>query len=198
MLVSCASIGLAAVPGGGLVAVGYSSDANGTVHPIAMRLQGSTWHLQWAATPSGGGAFTSVVAVSPTDIWAVGGVAYPKSLIEHFDGTRWWVVVGPPCGAAEAQNLDAVTAVSATRRRGGRCLSRSDGRANDDAAALEWVTLEQGLTIDRGAGVRIARPRHRDQQTNTLVAPNRTAAAPTRWWPAFQREATTPLPGRLS
>ena len=66
--------------------------------------------------PAGGGSdqLNGVVALSPTDVWAVGTVTAnsggSQTLIEHYDGTSWKVVPSP--NPAPDSELSAVTAVS--------------------------------------------------------------------------------------
>jgi hypothetical protein len=54
---------------------------------------------------------TSISAVSPTDIWAIGSVGL-KTLIEHWDGTRWTQVASPNPGRSE-NVLNGVSAEAA-------------------------------------------------------------------------------------
>ncbi len=71
-----------------------------------------TWNL--VASPDTSGALSGIVAVSATDLWAVG---YnnesngPTTLIEHSDGTSWQIVSSPSPSTTDA--LNAVAAVSA-------------------------------------------------------------------------------------
>jgi hypothetical protein len=74
---------------------------------------------QWKVVPSPTpGTLLGVAAVSATDVWAVGSVAASGSgpsqtLIEHWNGTSWSVVPSPNAGTQDNQ-LNAVTAVTAT------------------------------------------------------------------------------------
>src|ERR1700731_205107 len=50
-------------------------------------------------------AFTSVVAISPSDVWAVGNTTTPSgqgivaaALAEHWNGTKWTVISTPDPG----------------------------------------------------------------------------------------------------
>ena len=67
-------------------------------------------------------ASSSVTAISPTDVWAVGGLGNGRGgqLIEHFNGTSWSVVASPDAGdggtlfsisAANANDIFAVGGV---------------------------------------------------------------------------------------
>jgi hypothetical protein len=60
---------------------------------IAMHYDGTAWTLVSTPSPSDG-ALESAVALSPTDIWAVG-YAGSKTLVEHWNGTAWSVVPSP-------------------------------------------------------------------------------------------------------
>src|SRR5438105_12291901 len=58
------------------------------------------WSIVPAQTPSGAGGadLSSVVGISQTDAWAVGGSGGPghpfEPLIEHWDGSLWTIVQG--------------------------------------------------------------------------------------------------------
>jgi hypothetical protein len=67
---------------------------------------------------TGGNDLNGLIAVSPTNLWAVGSYYAPslhvaQTLIEHWDGTNWSVVPSPNVGSEE-NVLQAVAAVSAT------------------------------------------------------------------------------------
>jgi FG-GAP-like repeat len=74
-------------------AVGYYNDGS-VERPLALHWNGS----KWSNSPiPGAGLLRKVMAVSPGDVWADG--AYynpsehrPKTLVVHFDGTRWTTV----------------------------------------------------------------------------------------------------------
>lgn len=78
---------------------------------------GTQWSL--AANPAGSvndAALNAVTALSPTDIWAVGGQVLTTNdqivpFAEHFDGTAWHVVPVPP--GNQNSRLNAVSAASA-------------------------------------------------------------------------------------
>src|SRR5205823_11017357 len=66
-----------------------------------------------------GSSLSGVTAVSTNDVWAVGsstqnGTAYnfPRTLIEHWNGTTWSVISSPNVGSGW-NLLSGVTAVSA-------------------------------------------------------------------------------------
>lgn len=95
---------------------GYFSQGSSLFRPYALHFNGTTWSV--ATLPQVSGAtsatqyeFGSVVANSPTDVWAVGQsyqseVSFPTSsnstsstLIEHWNGTAWSVVSSPSPGS---------------------------------------------------------------------------------------------------
>lgn len=92
--------------------------------PLIEFWNGSSWTQQAVPTPDGTGQLTGVVAVSATDVWAVGmyppeGLSYPPNspsgglgaLAEHWDGSSWKQVAMPtPAGAIQVD----VNAVAAT------------------------------------------------------------------------------------
>jgi len=64
---------------------------------------GSTWTVVPSPSPGAGNGLTSVSGISPTDIWAVGtasnaGGTLEKSLILHWNGTRWTQSPSPSPG----------------------------------------------------------------------------------------------------
>ena len=51
-------------------------------------------------------------AISPTDVWAVGGYNFNgRTLTEHWDGTSWSVIPSPSLGTTDSW-LGAVDAIS--------------------------------------------------------------------------------------
>lgn len=72
-----------------------------------------TWSVVSSPSPFTLSFLSSVAAVSPTDVWAVGdGVNGTTShtLIEHWNGTNWHVV---PSSTGQDQSLSSVTALAA-------------------------------------------------------------------------------------
>jgi hypothetical protein len=93
----------------------FLSPSTNTFQPLAEHFNGTSWSVvSTPALPPGNfGELFGVAAVSSTDVWAVGetGNLSPFSpLIEHWDGTQWSIVTGPPASSP----LNAVTAISAT------------------------------------------------------------------------------------
>ena len=82
-------------------------------------------HLASHTAPAGpevttftGGAFNGVSAVSAADAWAVGSITPPqgrnfRTLVAHWDGTRWARVPSPSPGEPAVAILAGVSAVSA-------------------------------------------------------------------------------------
>ncbi|HYP39628.1 MAG TPA: FG-GAP-like repeat-containing protein, partial [Chloroflexia bacterium] len=97
-------------------AVGANDGAHAT---RAMHWDGTAWSI--VPTPNGGGfsddnVLTSIAAVSPNDIWAVGYI-YPKggtptTLSIHWNGTQWTRVITPNPGNY-FRRLNGVTALAA-------------------------------------------------------------------------------------
>ena len=81
------------------------------------------WGAAIAANAGPDSGFKAVTAVSATDAWAVGATglftagALPKTLVEHWDGTRWSTVPSPnPSihnGQSDTNVLNSVAAISA-------------------------------------------------------------------------------------
>jgi hypothetical protein len=94
-------------------AVGYSlSVANGenVSTPLVEHFNGTSWSIQ--TTPATGGKLNAVTAVSPTDVWAVGGTG-SADLIENFNGTTWSIVQAPSPPTNDP-SLGGISAVSST------------------------------------------------------------------------------------
>lgn len=88
-----------------------SPDDGWAVGDSILRFDGSTWvEEEDAMLP---GRLSSVAAVSPQDIWAVGAVVADdgtsRALVMRFDGQRWSIVDGPRVPGSEA--LTAVDAL---------------------------------------------------------------------------------------
>src|SRR5215470_16715491 len=78
----------------------------------AARADAITARATHAAVLTGTGVLNDVVAISPTNAWAVGhygGLFHPKTLVEHWNGTAWHrISVSPSAGW-----LNGVAATSA-------------------------------------------------------------------------------------
>ncbi len=97
-------------------AVGANDGGHSTV---AMNWDGTAWSI--VPTPNGGmfgddNVLTSVTAISPTDMWAVGYIypkgGTPRTLSIHWDGSQWTLVNTPNPGNY-SRRLDGVTALAA-------------------------------------------------------------------------------------
>lgn len=96
-------------------AVGVSNKDINASQSLIEQWDGTTWHFVASA---GGDALNGVVALSPRDVWAVGGKLYPEPgyhpnnpLIMHWDGTQWSVVPSPSTGYTT--ELDGVAVLAA-------------------------------------------------------------------------------------
>ena len=93
-------------------AVGFFNGKTLTEH-----WDGTRWKLVKSPNGTSGSQLTAVSAVSSTDVWAVGiqDTAGPatgiRTLIEHWDGTKWKVIPSPNA-SSEGDDLYAVTAIS--------------------------------------------------------------------------------------
>ncbi len=95
--------------------------SNTTGGPEALHFDGTTWTAIAAANPPHGFEVGGVVALSPTNVWAVGasGTGEPLDTLvpaaEHWDGTSWSVVPvpNPDQGTRFRDFLTGVAAISA-------------------------------------------------------------------------------------
>jgi hypothetical protein len=104
-------------------AVGSFIAADGTNKTLTMHWNGSHWTAVPSETPGGDDAFTSVTASWTNNIWAVGirnpsrcsnGGPQCKSLIEHWDGTRWTLLASPNPASFYLNTLLGIRAASRT------------------------------------------------------------------------------------
>jgi hypothetical protein len=88
---------------------------------MAMHWNGSSWSMVSMPSEPAGiyNKFSSVAAISPSNVWAVGevenettGSIVTTALIEHWNGTAWSVVSSPV--TSTGTNLTGVTYSSAT------------------------------------------------------------------------------------
>jgi hypothetical protein len=105
---------------------GYLDSANGRNETFSDHWNGSTWSLVSMPLVTGSDdqltyQFNSIVANSPTDVWAVGGSgdnaleqggSPSTTLIEHWNGSAWSIVPSPSPGTAD--NLTGVTTSNAS------------------------------------------------------------------------------------
>ncbi len=112
-------LGVAATSSCDAWAVGEYFDGN-EEQTLIERWGGTAWKIQPSPDQGSSGddnVLNGVVAISPTDVWAVGyyfnGTA-DQTLIEHWNGTVWEVVPSPNLGTSTSFNeLQGVAAVSA-------------------------------------------------------------------------------------
>ena len=114
--------GIVALAPNNVWAVGYHQNYKGMYErpekTLVEHWDGTQWKV--IASPSPGSfynALSAIVAVSPTDIWAVGSQGplngISTTLVEHWDGTSWSIVSSPNIGTY-GNGLTAVTALSSS------------------------------------------------------------------------------------
>ena len=105
---------VSAVASNNVWAVGSSFTVNSsgvTVStPLIEHYNGTSWSIQ--TNPATAGTLNAVTAISPTDVWAVGGTG-SADLIENFNGTSWSIVQAPSPPTAHP-SLSGISAVSST------------------------------------------------------------------------------------
>ncbi len=80
--------GVAALSSDNVWTVGYEENLRSGYRTLIEHWYGSIWTI--VQDGSHQGWLTSVVAIAPDDVWAVGSPDYiGNGLIEHWDGTRW-------------------------------------------------------------------------------------------------------------
>lgn len=117
--------GVAAVSASNVWAVGDFTPQQGNTGTLVEHFDGNTWQVVSSPNRSAlnYNSLVSVTALSSTNVWAVGqsGIsngddtqgnsfktsAFPRTLIEHFDGSRWRIVGSPNSGTS-----DTLTGVS--------------------------------------------------------------------------------------
>ncbi len=74
----------------------YNDDVTSAFQTLAMHWDGSTWTVTSTPNPASGAGnhLKKVVAVSPNQLWAVGG--HSRSFVLRWDGTAWGQVPLPP------------------------------------------------------------------------------------------------------
>jgi len=110
--------GVAAVSVNDVWAVGSYQNSQGSGQTLIEHWNGTNWQVIPSPNPGAtGNILGDVVAVSATDIWAVGAYQNDRSpdqtLIEHWNGTNWQIVSSPNMGTG-SNELAGVVAVSAT------------------------------------------------------------------------------------
>ncbi len=98
-----------------------SYDAGGAFKTLIEHWNGARWRITASPNPAGGFHTTNtlggIVAITPKNAWAFGfyekATTTFRTLIEHWDGTKWSVVPSPNSGSGE-NTLAAGVAKSAT------------------------------------------------------------------------------------
>jgi hypothetical protein len=69
----------------------WAVGVTGYSHGLIAHWHGTSWTVAPHPQYAGGEEFRGVMAVAPSDAWAVGGkdLALEKPIIEHWDGVRW-------------------------------------------------------------------------------------------------------------
>src|SRR5581483_5229890 len=100
-------------------AVGDITVGNGASRTLVEQWNGTRWSVVPSPSPSAShNVLHGVAALSSSDVWAVGWLNtatardFPRTLIEHWDGTAWRVVPSPNAGLNDF--LYGVTAASAS------------------------------------------------------------------------------------
>lgn len=108
----------------GVWAVGFVVPKEGPIATLIEHLDGSQWSVQTPQDIGVGTQFTSVKALSDTDVWAIGytsTIQAGKSMLvpvtEHWNGTKWTSVATPSLaglgggnGSASLYNIDGSSA----------------------------------------------------------------------------------------
>ena len=100
-----------------------ASQALANSQPLAEHWDGRAWHTAAVPLPSGAatGRLGGVLELAPANVWAVGAIdtqsgTGQRTLIEHWDGTRWSVIPSPNprTGAGTTDELTAIAGTSAS------------------------------------------------------------------------------------
>ena len=92
--------GLATIAPNDAWAVGHSNDSL-VGNTLALHWDGIAWNVVPTRTHASPSQLDSVVALSPTNVWAVGALFLPnKALIENTNSSTWRDVATPPVSEA--------------------------------------------------------------------------------------------------
>src|SRR5215470_13204765 len=106
-----ALFGVSCVSPSACEAVGITASRSGALKALAERWNGSSWQIQHAPSPVGGGQLIGVSCTSRSACTAVGGSPNGKALAERWDGSSWQIQSAPsPAGAF----LSGVTCTSSS------------------------------------------------------------------------------------
>lgn len=125
---------------------------------VAVHWDGTSWQRVSLPIPKGSAApaFLGAAAVSPDDIWAVGDVSPAngptQALIEHWNGSRWQYIPGPP---KNAYSLYGVAALSPKN---------------------VWAVGETGFSTATGGGLRTLTIHWNGKAWKRVPSPNPTTS----------------------
>jgi hypothetical protein len=160
---------LAGTGGSDIWAVGYTT--SNVAKPLIEHFNGTQWQQVAAPFPGIGGELYGVLALSPSDAWAVGlstlaavGNAQQsgspvQTLIEHWDGRSWQVVQSPNIGTASVYQrnvLYSVAALSATDIWTAGQFQLPDGSGSQLTLALHWDGTAWTIAPVPGVGLATA------------------------------------------
>lgn len=98
-------------------AVGWqASTQDSPVQPLILHWDGTSWSERAYSIAGGRGTLRGVLALSPTDVWAVGGYSdgsQQRSLILHWDGITWGIVQSP----SNSEALNELSAIDGSADR---------------------------------------------------------------------------------
>ena len=108
--------GIDALSGSNIWAVG-SREAAGK--PFILHWNGNKWNIVPAPDKGSITELYDVTVISPSNAWAVGyyfpsSGGFERTLIEHWNGTKWWVVPSPNPLSGQSNFLKGIDAVSAS------------------------------------------------------------------------------------
>jgi hypothetical protein len=118
--------------------------ASTTNHPTS-----GHWTMAHWTRPAGKGALNGISAISPTDIWAVGGLYGVGAMVERWNGKRWGRVAAP-----RFQQFGAVAAVTPTNvwavgAHSDECTTRP---VIEHWNGRRWTALEARPALGPGLG----------------------------------------------
>ena len=138
-------LAVAATSGSDAWAVGsrFVEANGGVILTLTEHWDGKTWSMVPSPSPAGTGPgaesiLRGIAATSPSDAWAVGNTAAPRSpavhpLVEHWNGTRWSVVHSPALRCRSC-GLSAVAALSPANV----WAVGSRGTSKDETLIVHW------------------------------------------------------------
>jgi hypothetical protein len=160
--------GVDALPSGDVWAVGIREAVTHTSVSLVMHYDGEQWTQ--SPIPIDIGDLSSIEAISPDDVWAVGtdwdsSSGHIVSRTIHWDGQTWSVVPSPP--GTQGCNLFGVAAEASGRVWAvGQCLTGSNPTQSFNLVMLwdgsQWSVVESpninGAQYNRLNGVAVAQP----------------------------------------